>query len=66
MSLPVHPNGMGYGKSIGAVVGGALSTLVIGGLSMAGVHLPDVMSNAAQTLITLYCVYLIPHDIGTS
>lgn len=55
----------GYGKTVGALVGGAVSTLFVGGLAMVGIVLPDAMSNAVQTLITLAAVYYVPHDLGS-
>jgi hypothetical protein len=54
----------GVGKSIAAMAAGFICTIIVGGLSMAGITLPDSMSNAVQGLLTLVLVYYTPHSIG--
>lgn len=51
----------GYEKTTAALIAGSVMTLVVGGFSMMGVHFPDPMAPAAQTLLTLYCVYRFPN-----
>lgn len=50
-----------YNKSFGALAAGAVCTLIVGGLSMGGIHFPDSMTNAVQTLLTIGAVFFIPH-----
>ena len=62
---PAASSSSGYGKSVGAVAGGAVSTLIIGALDhyMPG-FLNDTMDAALQTLIVLGCVYFTPHRLS--
>lgn len=57
----------GSGKAIGAVVGGALYTIIVYLIqAIAHVTLPAEVSAAIQTLVVTACVYFTPHTLGSN
>lgn len=57
----------GSGKAIGAVIGGALYTIIIYAIQAAAhVTLPAEVSGAIQTLVVTACVYFTPHNLGSN
>lgn len=59
------PAPVGSGKAIGAVIGGALYTIIVYIISAAlHVALPAEVSGAIQTLVVTACVYWTPHNLG--
>ncbi len=73
MSVPAAPPAQpqGYGKSLAAIMAGALATLVIGGTNAVLEHygaadLSQTMVAAIQTLSTAGAVMFTPHSFGSS
>jgi predicted CDP-diglyceride synthetase/phosphatidate cytidylyltransferase len=58
---PNPPPQLGPNKTIAAVVGGAIVTLVVYGLSFAHITPPPEVTGALQTLIVAGLVYYTPH-----
>jgi ABC-type branched-subunit amino acid transport system permease subunit len=56
----------GPGKAVGAIIGGALYTIIVY-LITAALHvtLPSEVSSAIQTLVVTACVYFTPHNLGS-
>ena len=57
-----------YGKAIGAVVGGAVSVVVVYAINrfLPPPPLPDYVCGALQTLITAVITYLFPHSLTSN
>ena len=52
----------GYGKSVAALVAGAVTTLGVYIIEQSLGHpLPAEITNAAQVIITAVAVYVVPH-----
>lgn len=61
------PVPVGSGKAIGAVIGGAVSTIVIYLIQViTKQQIPADIAAAVQTLIVTGVVYFTPHSLGTS
>lgn len=57
---------VGSGKAFGAVIGGALATIVIYIIQQVTKQpLPADISAAVQTLLVTGIVYFTPHDLGS-
>lgn len=54
----------GPNKAIAAGLAGALTTLLVYGLTFAGINPPADVVAAAQTLIMTGLVYFVPHGGG--
>ena len=64
MTIPTPappPGPLGNNKTIGAVVAGAITTLLVYGLSLAHITPPPEVVGAIQTLIIAATVYIVPH-----
>ncbi len=54
---------VGTGKSMAALAAGAITTIVVTGLTQGfGFHVQPELSGAIQTLLTLIAVWVVPHD----
>jgi ABC-type branched-subunit amino acid transport system permease subunit len=61
------PAAAGSGKAVGAILGGALYTIIVYAISTAlHITLPSEVSSAIQTLVVTACVYWTPHNLGSN
>jgi hypothetical protein len=60
-----HLHNVGYGKTGAAIVGGAVSTVVVFVAQEMGHPLPADVTAAAQTIITAVIVFFTQHTIFT-
>jgi hypothetical protein len=60
-----HLHNVGYGKTGAAVVGGAVTTIVVYGSQLMGHALPADVTAAVQTAITAVAVFFTQHTVFT-